>query len=295
MRVLVTGAGGMLGQALLPALEAAGHEALGLKHGDADVTRLDALRHPLKSFQPDWIIHLAAFTRVDDCEAQADRAHLVNGLGARNAAQAAMEANAGILALSTDYVFDGAARRPYREYDPVGPRSVYGASKLAGERAVREVNPRHIIVRSAWLYGRGGPNFVDTILRKRRAGEPLKVVDDQRGSPTFTADLAPALVRLVQAAQYGTYHCTNGGECSWHELATYALGRSGLDPEIERTDTRSLGRHAVRPAYSVLSNLWFEHVTGSRLPHWQDAVDRYLASGSSSGTHQPTGAGKETR
>src|SRR5512134_1886105 len=142
MKALVTGAGGMLGRALMRALTSAGHEAVGLSHADADVTRLDALRHPIKVLRPDWIFHLAAFTRVDACETRADHAHLVNGLGARNTAQAAAEAGAAVLAVSTDYVFPGDATRPYREYDALGPRSVYGASKLAGEQAVREINPR---------------------------------------------------------------------------------------------------------------------------------------------------------
>ncbi len=279
MRALVTGAGGMLGGALLPALTAAGHEVVGLTHADADVTRLDALRRPVAAFRPDWIFHLAAFTRVDDCETQADHAHLVNGLGARNVAQAALESMAAVLSLSTDYVFSGDGRRPYREYDPTGPRSVYGASKLAGEMAVREVNPRHVVVRTAWLYGRGGTNFVDTILARARKGEPLRVVDDQRGSPTSIADLAPALVGLAEAGQYGTYHCTNSGECTWHDLAVHVLGRTGLSVPVARTDSSTLARPAPRPSYSVMSNLLFEHVTGHRMPHWQDAVDRYLGVG----------------
>mgnify|MGYP001559664324 CR=1 FL=1 len=279
MRVLVTGAAGMLGQALLPALAAAGHEALGVDVAEADVTRLDALLGVARPFRPDWVVHLAAFTKVDDCESQPDLAFLVNGLGARNAALAAADCGAAVLAISTDYVFDGRGARPYREYDSAAPRSVYGASKWAGERAVREVHPRHVIVRTSWLFGRGGPNFVDTVLAKARAGEPLRVVDDQRGSPTLTVDLAQGLLRLMTANQPGTYHCTNSGECTWYDLAAYAVGRAGLATRLERTDTASFPRPAPRPAYSVLSNQFFEHVTGHRLPPWQDAVDRHVRSG----------------
>ena len=279
MKVVVTGAGGMLGRSVMTALAAAGHEAVGLARQDADVTRPETLRHPLKALGPDWVFHLAAFTRVDDCETRADHAHLVNGLGARNVAQAAGEAGAAVLAVSTDYVFAGESTRPYREYDPVGPRSVYGASKLAGEMAVREVTARHIIVRSAWLYGRGGNNFVDTILARARAAEPLRVVDDQRGSPTSTTDLAEALVKLASVGQYGTFHCTNGGDCTWHELAVHILARAGIESKVARIDSLALGRPAPRPGYSVLSNLMFEHVTGHRMAHWQAAVDRYLDSG----------------
>lgn len=279
MKVVVTGAGGMLGRALVPALESAGHEAVALTRAEADVTRADDLRRAVGAARPDWVFHLAAFTRVDDCESRADHAHAVNGAGAGNAARAAAEAGAGILVLSTDYVFSGEATRPYREDDPTGPRSVYGASKLAGEERARAGNPRHLIVRTAWLYGRGGANFVDTILARARAGEPLRVVDDQRGSPTSTSDLAPALVGLAEAGQYGTYHCTNSGECTWHDLAVHVLRRSGLAAPVARIDSATLGRPARRPAWSVLSHQKFEHVTGRRMPAWQDAVDRYLGLG----------------
>jgi len=167
---------------------------------------------------------------------------------------------------------------PYREHDPTGPRSVYGASKWAGEQSVRAVNPRHIVVRSGWLYGRGGRNFVDTILRRARAGETLKVVDDQRGAPTWTHDLAGALVRLMEAGVCGTYHVSNGGACSWYDVACYVVERAGLRMEIGRTTSDKLGRPAPRPTYSVLNNQLYEHVTGARMPHWQDAIDRYLKS-----------------
>lgn len=278
MKVLVTGGAGLLARETLPALEGAGHEVLGLDAADADVTDYPALLHPLRIFEPDWIIHLAAFTAVDDCETEVDKAFLVNGLGARNVAQAAAACGAGILMVSTDYVFDGEARTPYREYDPVGPRSVYGRSKWAGEQSVREVHARHIVVRSGWLYGRGGRNFVDTILRRARAGETLKVVDDQRGAPTWTRDLAGALVRLMEAGVYGTYHVSSGGEASWYEVACYVTKRAELRGEPGRTTTEAIARPAPRPSYSVLSNQLYEHVTGTRMPHWQDAIDRYLKS-----------------
>jgi dTDP-4-dehydrorhamnose reductase len=276
MKVLVTGAGGMLAQAAIPALERAGHEVLALTRADADVARYESLLHPTRHFLPDWIFHLAAFTKVDDCETQIDHAYRVNAIGARNAALAAAACGAAVLALSTDYVFDGAATRPYREYDPIAPQSVYGASKWAGEQMVREVHTRHVVVRTSWLYGRGGTNFIDTILRKARAGEALKVVDDQRGAPTWTQDLAAALIVLAALDQYGTYHVTNSGECTWFDLAAYAVQRAGLNVAVERTTSASFQRPARRPAYSVLNTQSFEHATGGRMPHWQDAVDRFL-------------------
>jgi dTDP-4-dehydrorhamnose reductase len=278
VRIAVTGAGGLLAHAVLPALERAGHTAIALARRDADVTRLETLRPALEGARPDWVVHLAAFTRVDECESKADHAFLVNALGARNAALASLACGAGLLTISSDYVFDGTATAPYREYDAPGPRSVYGASKWAGEQAVREIQPRHLIVRSAWLYGPGGPNFVDTILARARAGEPLRVVDDQHGSPTYTHDLAAGLVRLLDAGQLGTFHCTNAGATSWYEVAVRAVQRAGLAVAIERTDTASFPRPARRPLYSVLDNQWFERATGAPLPPWQDALDRYLAA-----------------
>ena len=276
MRVLVTGAAGMLGQAVMPALAAAGHEARGGVLPGMDVTRLDALAGAAADFRPDWILHLAAFTRVDDCESRRDEAFRVNALGARNAAMAADGCGAALLAVSTDYVFDGAAAAPYREEDTAAPASVYGASKWAGEQAVRAVTERHVVVRTSWLFGPGGPNFVDTILAKARAGEGLRVVDDQRGSPTFTRDLAEGLVRLMAAGGAGTFHCTNTGDCTWYELAAHALACAGLDVPLARTDTASFPRPARRPAYSVLSNGRFEQATGWRMPPWWDAVRRHL-------------------
>lgn len=276
--MLVTGAAGMLARALLPVLGAAGHETRPLARADADITDFDALARAAREFRPDWVLHLAAFTRVDDCEARPDHAHAVNAIGSRNAAQAASLAGAAVLAISSDYVFDGRATAPYREHDLPGPQSVYGASKWAGEQAIRHVHPRHVIVRTSWLFGDGGPNFVDTIVRKASSGGTLQVVNDQHGSPTYTHDLARALLRLVERAQYGTYHVTNSGHCSWYDLAAHALARAGLATPLEPVSSDAFPRPARRPAWSVLSNHWYEHVTGAPMPAWQDAVDRHLAA-----------------
>ena len=278
MKIAVTGAGGLLATALVPALEQAGHTVKALRRADADVTRLETLRRALEGFRPEWIVHLAAFTRVDECETRPEHAFLVNAQGARNAAVASLECGAGLLGLSTDYVFDGRSRRPYREYDPTGPLSVYAESKWAGEQAAREIQPRHLIVRSAWLFGAGGANFVDTILSKARAGEALRVVDDQRGSPTFAGDLARGLVRLLGSGQLGTFHCVNSGEATWYDLAQRALERAGLRTRIERADSASVPRPARRPAYSALDLGGFEAATGAAMPPWQEGVDRYLAA-----------------
>lgn len=278
MRVLVTGATGLLGRAVMPALAAAGHTAQGFSLPEADVTRLELLQRAVDGFRPDWIVHLAAFTRVDESESWREEAFRVNEIGSRNAALAAAAGRAMLLALSTDYVFDGTATRPYRESDAANPQSAYGASKWAGEQAVRATHARHVIVRSSWLFGPGGYNFVDAILARAGGGERLRVVDDQRGSPTFSGDLAQGLLRLMEVARPGTYHCTNSGDCTWYELAARALELAGLDVPLERTDTATMGRAAPRPAYSVLANARFEQVTGWRMPPWQDALGRHLAA-----------------
>jgi len=266
----------MLAHALVPALERAGWSVRALPEDALDVTNFAAVRDAVADRPPEWVFNLAAFTRVDDCETQTDRAHLVNGLGARNVALACAASGASMVQVSTDYVFDGRALSPYREYDTPAPLSVYGASKLAGERAVREVLPRHVIARTSWLYGAGGPNFVDTILAKAAAGERLRVVDDQRGAPTYTEDLAAGLIALAAAGQHGTYHVTNRGSCTWYEFARFVTAEAGLDTSIEPTDSLAYVRPARRPANSMLSSQLFDHVTGRPLPDWQDAARRYL-------------------
>ena len=278
MKVLVTGAGGMLAQELLPALEAGGHAIVPLTRAQLDVTDGAAVRLAAISAKPDWICHLAAYTDVDGCESNEARALSVNGDGAGYAAAAAEAVGAGVLAISTDYVFAGDDATPRRETDEVGPLSAYGRTKLAGERAVREANARHAIVRTAWLYGKGGRNFVDTIRTRALAGGPLKVVDDQRGAPTWTRDLAQAIVQLMEFNATGTFHATNEGSCTWHEFAQEICRLSGADVAVARTSSAELARPARRPAFSVLDTSRLAQAIGRRLPNWQDALARYLQS-----------------
>ncbi len=277
MKLVVSGAAGMLARELVPALEAAGHEVLAPPEKEFDVTSPPAaLQRRLEAWGTEWVAHLAAFTRVDECESRVETAFAVNATGSLHVALAARAAGAGVLTISTDYVFDGRGTRPYREDDPAAPVSVYGWSKWLGEEAVRAVAPRHLIVRTAWLYGQGGANFVDAILARARAGEALRVVDDQRGSPTWTRDLAQGLARLLASGQTGTFHCTSTGDCTWHDLAAHVLGRTKLEVPLARTDSATLARPAKRPAYSVLDTSRFEAATGWRMPSWREAVDRYL-------------------
>lgn len=277
MRVLVTGAGGMLAHAALPALAAAGHDVLPFRRAELDVTRADDVRRVVREARPDWIWHLAAWTDVDGCEGDPERAFRVNDEGAGHVAAAAFAAGAGVLSVSTDYVFPGDDPTPRRERDPVGPLSVYGRSKLAGEEAVRAANPRHVIARTAWLYGHGGRNFVDTIRSRALTGAPLRVVDDQRGSPTWTEDLAGALVELLAKQASGTIHVTNEGSCTWYELATEVCLLTGVRVPVMPISSAELARPARRPAHSVLDTSRLAQVLGHRLPHWRDALGRYMA------------------
>ena len=277
MKVLMTGANGMLAQAVVPALERARHEVVSCPRATLDVTDAARVRAVVAGAQPDWVFHLAAYTDVDGCESNFERALTVNGEGAGHAAAAARVAGAAVLAISSDYVFAGDEPRPRRETDAVGPVSAYGRSKLAGEEAVRAANPRHLIVRTAWLYGRGGKNFVDTIRERALAGTPLAVVDDQRGSPTWTVDLATALVELMERSATGTIHATNAGDCTWHEFAREICAQVGARVEVARKSSAELGRPAKRPAWSVLDTSLLERTLGHGMPPWRDALARYVA------------------
>ena len=275
MNVLVTGAGGMLAQAVVPALRGAGHAVTPLT--DLDITRADDVKLAVTRARPDWVIHLAAYTDVDGCEARPEHAMLVNGEGAGLVAAAAAASGAAVLAMSSDYVFPGDDPRPRLETDPVGPLSAYGRSKLAGEEAVRAANPRHVIVRTAWLYGSGGKNFVDTIRARALAGGPLAVVDDQHGAPTWTVDLAGALVKLMEKSVTGTFHATNDGACTWYELAVEICALAGAQVTVSRISSAELARPAKRPTFSVLDTSRLQQVLRHALPHWRDALARYLA------------------
>lgn len=283
MRVLVTGARGMLGQALTPRL-AARHETLGCDIAEFDITDAAVTRAAIAAFAPNVVVHCAAMTQVDRCESEADLAFRVNGEGTRHVAEAAAAAGAGLIYLSTDFVFDGAKPEPYLEDDPPAPISVYGASKLAGETAARAAGGAHAIVRTSWVFGPGGPNFVETMLRlaaRRRenpASPPLRVVGDQVGAPTYTLDLADALVALVGSGRTGIFHVTNSGSCSWHEYACTVLRMAGQgDTPVERISSAEWSAPARRPAQSRLANAAWARAGFAPLRSWQDALAHYLA------------------
>jgi dTDP-4-dehydrorhamnose reductase len=278
MRLLITGAGGMLGRALSLSLGSC-HEVVALARAALDVTDLTAVQRAFARSAPDVVIHTGAWTDVDGCQLDPDRAFRVNGLGSRNVALACQATGAACCYISTDYVFDGAQADPYTEFDRPNPISVYGASKLAGERAVRLLVPRHWIVRTSWLYGSGGKNFVKTIVTRARAGQELRVVDDQVGSPTYASDLAQGIARLIQEPRYGLWHLTNSQSVSWYAFAAAILESGGLTKVgLEPIRSKDLDRPAPRPKNSVLRNYCWELEGWPLLRPWPEALRDYLAN-----------------
>ena len=277
MRILVTGAKGQLGVELLDVLRQA-HEVVGLDLPQLDITKPEAAR-VIADAQPAWVVHAAAWTDVDGCERDPGRALVVNGDGTRRVAEGCRAAGAGLLYLSTDYVFDGRKGAPYVETDPVSPLSAYARSKVAGEDAVRAIVPRWAIIRTAWLFGVFGKNFVKTIVEKATAGGPLRVVDDQVGSPTYARDLAEAIQQLLSRQLTGIYHVTNGGHCSWYAFAKAILQQAGLATvPVSPMSTAELGRPAPRPAFSVLANQAWVAAGLPPLRPWHEALAAMLAA-----------------
>jgi dTDP-4-dehydrorhamnose reductase len=264
----------MLGRAVVEAAQRLGHDVRGATRADLDITDRVALHHALAQRRPEAVVNCAAFTDVDGAESARLPAFAINGQGAGNIAAAAARVGASIVHVSTDYVFDGAKREPWLESDVVGPLGAYGASKLAGERAVAAGNPAHAIVRTAWLFGAGGKNFVDTMLALGAEREEVSVVTDQVGCPTWTGHLAGALVELAERPQdTGIHHIAGAGSCSWNELAIEIFDRAGIDCRVLPTTTAAFPRPAPRPAYSVLGS---ERPDPLVLPSWQDGVASYL-------------------
>jgi dTDP-4-dehydrorhamnose reductase len=275
MRVTLFGASGLLGRDLVQQLT--GEQLTALSSKDADLRDRARIRDVIHDSRPDWILLAAAYTNVDGCESNRDLAFAVNCEGAIHVADAARDAASRLLFLSTDYVFDGAKRAPYEVDDPRNPTSVYGETKARAEERLLEILPEVCIARTSWLFGHGGKCFPATILKLASNRPEISVVDDQRGSPTFTRDLASALVELCRADARGIVHVTNSANCTWYEFATEIVRASGLPTKVNPVTTAEFPRPAKRPAYSVLSPDSL-HAYNIHLPDWKDALDRYLAN-----------------
>ena len=280
MRIIVTGAGGQLGSDLVRLAAQRGWDVYGYGREELDITDLEAVRERVAAIRPDAILHSAAYTKVDLAEQEIDLAYRVNALGTRNIAVAAEQAGARLCYISTDYVFDGTSKVPYREYDPTNPLSVYGKTKLAGERLAASLSSRYFIVRTAWVYGKHGSNFVKTMLRLASEQRELRVVHDQIGSPTYTVDLAEFLLELVQTEKYGLYHATNTGSCSWYEFARAIFEEAGVEVQVHPVSTAEFPRPAPRPHYSVLDHMAIRTNGLRDLRHWREGLRAYFADSS---------------
>ncbi|MBM4184062.1 MAG: dTDP-4-dehydrorhamnose reductase [Gemmatimonadetes bacterium] len=277
MRILVTGAGGLLGRAVVADARGRGHEVEAVSHPELDVVDEQAVERALARSRPDAVFHCAAYTAVDRAESEPDEARAVNVEGTRHVARAASGVGAQLLSVSTDYVFDGRKRTPYLPDDDVGPLSVYGRTKLDGERAALAAAPSALVVRTSWLYG-DESGFVPAILRRASRGERLRVVDDQGGRPTWAPHAAAAMLDLLERRARGIWHVAGGGECTRLELAREALQLARLGTPIEAISTVDFGSPARRPAYSVLDLTATETLLGRPMTHWRDALATYLRS-----------------
>ena len=283
MRITIFGATGLLGRALMR--QAREDEVTGLGTRDGDIRNEKQALELVQRSQPDWIVLAAAYTDVDGCETNRDLAFEVNCRGALNVARAAKQHGCPLLFLSTDYVFDGSKSTPYATDDPRAPRSVYGQSKCEAEVQLSQLLPEFCIVRTSWLFGTGGKCFPDTILKLAAGRTQVEVVGDQRGSPTYSVDLARAILQLCRNGASGIAHATNQGECSWYEFAKEIISMAGLDTVVRETTSDKFVRPAERPKYSVLS-LESLQKYGISMPDWRDALRRYLAERESEVAHR---------
>lgn len=276
MKVIVTGAGGQLGTDVAAIFKQNGHDVIDLDRSKLDIANQQACNDIISASQPDVIVHCAAYTAVDAAESEEDQAYLVNAVGSRNIAVAAEKTGAKVCYISTDYVFDGNSTVPYREYDNTNPQTIYGKSKRAGEQLVQTLCSRYFIVRTSWVYGKNGNNFVKTMLKLGREKPSLQVVHDQIGSPTYTVDLATFLLELVATEKYGVYHASNTGNCSWYEFAKAIFEEAGMETEVRPCTTAEFPRPAPRPKNSVLDHGSIRTNGFEDLRQWRDALKEFI-------------------
>lgn len=278
MRVLVTGANGQLGQDLVNQLRAYPIETYAYTKSELDIINQEAVDAIVQEIRPDVIINTAAYTKVDLAESNEDTAFAINAWGQRNLSVAAEAYGAKICYISTDYVFDGNGVEPYKEYDLINPLGVYGKSKYAGEELTKSLSTKYFIVRTAWVYGEHGNNFVHTMLRLAKDRNQLGVVNDQIGSPTYTVDLAKFIICLIRTEKYGIYHATNSGSCSWYEFSKAIFEKSDLKIEVTPLTTEEFPTKATRPTYSVLDNFAMRVNGFGQLRPWREALSEFIKS-----------------
>jgi len=285
-RILIIGSEGMLGKALLSSFKGPDIEVIGTdiraEKNPLDITKPDDTTDFIKQIRPDVVIHAAAYTDVDGCELNLNDAYLVNTEGTKNVANACKHAGAFLVYISTDFIFDGTKTMPYIEDDAPSPISIYGRSKLQGEERIRQLLEQYLIIRTSWLFGENGKNFVDTIINKAESGEPLRVVDDQRGSPTYANDLVDGIAGLLLKdfdLNIKILHITNSGSCTWYDFTKEIIRAKGIKGvNLKPVASDAIKRPAKRPKMSILDNTRFIKASGGSLPSWQDALARYLSS-----------------
>jgi len=276
MRVLVTGAAGMLARDLVPCLQMRGHDVLAPPEKDLDITRSDAIRRWASSFRPEVIVNCAAYTKVDQAEREEPLAMLINGLAVQNLCLACQEADIPLVHFSTDYVFDGNKAGPYTIHDHPNPINAYGRTKLLGEKYVLWLLNRFYLVRTSWLFGMHGPNFIETMLNLAQKHKQVSVVNDQRGCPTWTQHLSEAVVSLLESGRYGVYHATNSGPTTWFEYAREIFRSAETGTEVIPITSEQFPTAATRPKNSVLDPFPLPEVMGREMPTWQEALRQYL-------------------
>ena len=277
MKVLVAGAAGMLARDLVPCLQTRRHETSAPPENDFDITDIAAVRRWASSLEPDVIINCAAYTKVDQAEKEERLATIINGLAVQNLCLVCQEMDVPLVHFSTDYVFDGAKVGPYTIYDQPNPINAYGRSKHLGEEYVLRLLNKFYLIRTSWLFGIHGPNFIETMLNLTKKQKQVSVVNDQRGCPTWTRDLSEAVVSLIESGRYGIYHATNSGPTTWFEYATEIFRLAGTGTEVLPITTDQYPTAATRPMNSVLDSFPLPEVTKTMMPSWQEAIQQYLS------------------
>ncbi|MFF2594193.1 dTDP-4-dehydrorhamnose reductase [Priestia megaterium] len=277
-KVLITGANGQLGKELVELFTEKGFEVYGFGREKMDITNQPQVQEMISTLKPNIVLHSAAHTQVDLAESEPEQAFLINAYGTRNVAVAAEAVGAKLVYVSTDYVFDGTTNEPYNEFSPTSPLGVYGRSKLAGEQFVRDFHSKFFIVRTSWVYGKHGANFVKTMLKMGEDRKEISVVADQKGCPTYTLDLANSILEFIRTEKYGIYHVSNSGSCSWYEFAKAIFDITGMDVDVKPCSSQDFPRPAARPKYSVLEHQAVKMNSFRQMNHWEKSLASFLSS-----------------